>query len=181
MHQPRAVSDLGLGVDDTCGAGGVLTEDSCQTNGAAMCQGGGIYDNDETIISSIVTTDVVCTAAIDINATTTALNGANTTLLNAGQISYLTTYGGAGWAYVRSMIGAFYATDATGVRNNLTRSDMIVGKLEYTEAPIDISGGTIGGEVNDFKWIRNSASLWDEDWILSRGISSIMQADGFGD
>lgn len=176
---------------DFCGTLTQNLADSCQSNNDALCTGG-IYDNDEGIIScQTCRVNVVCTAALDISADPTALNGSESSLLNSSQKTYLTTYGGQAWTYVRSMVGSFWPVDAVGGRNPNTMSDMIVGKLEYTEGPINISGEVIGGEINDFKWIRNSGSLWLDgttmgdwpvfNWDMARGINQVIQSDGFGD
>jgi hypothetical protein len=167
---------------DACGLGERI-EDSCQSATDPECIMGGIWDNDEVVIScATCMVDVVCTGTLDINAPSSlAQNGANTQLLNSSQVTYLTTYGGQGWTYVRSMVGSFWGTDAGNNRSNQTRSDMIVGKLEFTEGSFNISGTQVGGELNDFKWIRNSGSLWDEDWDLLRGINQVIQSNGFGD
>lgn len=182
-YNPNAAGTFPVG--PTCAVAGALTQtgDSCQSNGAPVCQGGGIFDNDERPLSSTLKLNVVCTAAQDISEVDK--------LLNQGQINYLTTFGGAAWTYVRSMVGDFYPADGNGARSPLTESDMIVGKLDYTESAFQInnhdgSGHTsIGGEVNDFKWIRNSGSQDCDsgtcNWDLSRGINQVIQDDAFGD
>jgi hypothetical protein len=168
---------------DNCGTLDQRFGDACQSNSDPICQDGGIWDNDEVIIScQTCRVNVVCTAALDINAAASSINGpSETQLLNSSQITYLTTYGGQAWTYVRSMVGSFWPADGFGIRNPATMSDMIVGKLEFTEGPESVSGTTIGGEINDFKWIRNSGSQWDENWDMLRGINQVIQSDGFGD
>jgi len=153
-----------------CGALSV-TDDSCQPSSAPVCSGGGIFDNDERPISGTLPLNVVCTGAQDI--------GVADKLLNSTQITYLESFGGAAWAYVRSMIGTAFPSDGNGVRDKRTESDMIIGKLDYTEGPFAISGQSVNGEINDFKWIRNSGSR--VDWDFARGINQIVQDDGYGD
>ena len=144
----------------------VFNGDSCQSNDAARCEIGGIYDNDEAPLDSNITADVVCTAALDIEQTDL--------LLNAAQIAYLNS-GAQGWTYVRSMVGSFFAQGQLGTRSVATLSDSIVGKLDYTEnvAGFQFGDVVVNGTVNDMKWIRNSASQYDGDWDMDRAINFI--------
>jgi hypothetical protein len=147
------------------GLGGITYEgESCQSNTAAKCTAGGIYDNDEGPLDSNIAPDVVCTTAFNIK--TAGL------LLTQAQIDYLNS-GAQAWTYVRSMVGTFNGQGQLGTRLNSTLSDSIVGKLDYTAGSFVVGGTTIAGAVNDFKWLRNSGSQYEEDWDLFRGINSV--------
>jgi hypothetical protein len=171
-------------INGTCPSGlGDLTlsGENCQHTGDAVCRHSGIWDNDETPLDGNSPVDVVCTTALDISTPGQ--------LLTTAQIDYLTTMegeaptGGNGWTYVRSMVGSFFPAGALGARNVNTESDSIIGKLQYSDAqhPLVINGVTVPGSVNDFQWIRNSASQYDGDWDMTRAINAIIQDDGFGD
>lgn len=138
--------------------------EDCQTNGAAKCQIGGIYDNDEGPMNSNISPDVVCTAALDVRTPDL--------LLTQAQVDYLNS-GAQGWTYVRSMVGSFYAPGMLGTRSKHTLSDSIVGKLDFTAGPFQLGSRDILGAVNDFKWIRNSASQYNGGWDMFRGINAI--------
>jgi hypothetical protein len=138
--------------------------ESCQSNSAGTCRQGGIYDNDEMPVSATIQANVVCTTALDIET-------ANL-LLSQAQIDYLNS-GAQGWAYVRSMVGSFFGQGQLGTRDTRTMSDSIIGKLDYTVGSTAIGNVTIPGSVNDFKWVRNSGSLYDEEWDLLRGINAV--------
>jgi len=193
---PRPTPDV-FPINSTCPALGIgfLSKDSCQKNSDPTCQHPGIFDNDEGIMDGSIPVDVVCTAAI-------ALWDGSTQLLTQQQLDYMTDQPGSQtWTYVRSMVGSFFASSGLGTRDVRTQSDSIIGKLEYQDstAGLTISGTTIGGAINDFKWIRNSGSQVCDphinvtdgsewvcgqgccDWDLSRGINKIIQDDGFGD
>lgn len=156
-------------IGPTCPSGLIgidLEGDNCQTNDAAKCEIGGIYDNDEAPLDSNIAADVVCTTALDLRQ--------DNLLLTNAQISYLES-GAQGWTYVRSMVGSFFGQGQLGTRSVATLSDSIVGKLDYTEsnAGFQIGNVLVNGTVNDMKWIRNSASQFDGDWDLDRGINFI--------
>jgi hypothetical protein len=166
--RPLAQGDFPLSTPCTPVPPLIYNGDNCQNNNVAKCEIGGIYDNDEAPLDSNIQPNVVCTAAIDIR-----IPGL---ILTQAQIDYLTTNpGGQGWTYVRSMVGSYYPFSGLGVRDVRTMSDSIVGKLDYTEAPAGFVVGdrTIGGTVNDFKWIRNSASQNMGDWDLDRAINTV--------
>lgn len=140
------------------------TGENCQTDTNATCVEGGVFDNDESPMDSNLQANVVCTAAIDISVPDV--------LLTQAQIDYLTSQPGAqAWTYVRSMVGSFFPQGQLGTRNVNTESDSIIGKLEYTEASTTVGNVTANGAVNNFNWIRNSASLVDGDWDLDHGIN----------
>ena len=163
--RPYPTSTFPLG--PTCPSGLpplVYLGDNCQSNAAAKCQIGGIYDNDEGPLDSNLAPDVVCTTALDISVAGL--------LLTQAQIDYLTS-GAQGWTYIRSMVGAFLAQGQLGTRNISTMSDSIIGKLEYTSGSFQFGNVTIPGAVNDMKWIRNSASQYDVNWDMFRGINAI--------
>lgn len=156
-------------IDTPCpsGVGGIeFYGDSCQSDNAAKCEIGGIYDNDEGPLDSNLAPNVVCTAALDVSE--------ENLLLTAAQIAYLES-GAQGWTYVRSMVGSFLGAGQLGARNVATMSDSIIGKLDYTEsnAGFQIGNVTVNGTVNDMKWIRNSASQYDGDWDMWRGINAV--------
>jgi hypothetical protein len=145
--------------------------DDCQKDGDAICQQGGIFDNDESPMDSSLQVDVVCTSALDISSTSLLKN---TNLLTQAQIDYLTSRpGGQAWTYVRSMVGSFFTAGQLGQRDVRTESDSIIGKLEYTDDPAGFTVGSthIGGAVNDFKWLRNSMSLGSFDY--EHGINEV--------
>jgi hypothetical protein len=164
--RPLPASTFPLGPTCDSGLGGLTyAGDNCQSNGAAKCQIGGIYDNDEGPMDSNIAPDVVCTSALDISVAGL--------LLTQAQIDYLQS-GAQGWTYVRSMVGTIGTTPTQiSTRPLSTLSDSIVGKLEYTSGTFQFGNATIPGSVNDMKWIRNSASQYDVDWDMFRGINAI--------
>lgn len=132
------------------------------------CIHSGIYDNDEGELDGNTPVNVVCTAGFDIDEDPSLGN----TILTQSQIDYLKIAGGSAWTYVRSMHGSFTPTPGIPPSATNISSDSIVGKLDYTEAPITIgSSSSIPGAINNFTWIRNSKSL--ESFSLDHGINEI--------
>lgn len=139
-----------------------------------QCAHGGIFNNDEGEVSGANPLNIVCTAAVDISVTDALLNLAAINYLNSGR---------SAWAYVRSMNGTFQADPS--ISPNLStrrarRSDMIVGKLDYSEATITIESTTIPtqggiGAINTFNWIRNNISK--DGQSLDHGINNIRPSD----
>ncbi len=79
------------------------------------------------------------------------------------------------WTYVRSMVGSFWPASGLGIRDARTESDSLIGKLAYQDSltGFTINSTTIHGAVNDFQWIRNSASQDDGAWDLTHGINVV--------
>lgn len=121
-------------------------EDRTDVPSNTTCQEPGIYDNEEGPVSSSVNKNIVCTSADSLEV-----------LMGGGFTSFRDT-NGQGWAYVVTNLGD---VDRTGLVGNGAATvdnpstDMIIGRLEYQTA--NIQG--IGGTVNNFAWLRDSASV----------------------
>lgn len=108
----------------------------------------GIYDNDETPISYTKVKNVVCTSADMLSA-----------IIDSGAYDFWKAKGTQGWAFVVTLPGTVDQAPANGVADN-PDVEMIIGKLEYTESGITLSGKTINGTMNNFNWLRNSHGRW---------------------
>lgn len=100
----------------------------------------GIYNNDEDFMSHSAEPKLVCTGVLTL-----------TDLISGATYNSWVTEGGQAWAYVTTEIPA----DDSATGGTLVEvGDAVIGKLEYTDASIDLEGKTVAGAVNNFIWIR---------------------------
>jgi hypothetical protein len=108
------------------------------------CDEGGIFDQDENRIDFEKVKGIVCTSGDDLED-----------LMTEASINTFTATGGQGWAYI--------VTDSNvtaGATDAFIDSDgMIIGKLEWTVSGVTLNGTTVGGALNNFVWLRDSATV----------------------
>jgi len=110
---------------------------------------GGIYDNDENVISFTHPKNIVCTSADFLSA-----------LIDAPVYDSWKLQGTQGWAFVVTKPGTKDQIPANGVPDN-PEMQMVIGKLEYSDntQSFQVGNMTLAGTQNNFNWLRNTTSL----------------------
>jgi hypothetical protein len=107
---------------------------------------GGIYDNDEEILSFTSPKNVVCTAALTLDK-----------IMDSGVFVPWKNSGHQGWTILLTNRGTVNANGDDCYDNSETGA--CVGKLEYSVGSSSFQAKTVPGAFNTFNWLRNNLTV----------------------
>jgi hypothetical protein len=107
---------------------------------------GGIYDNDEEILSFTTPKNVVCTAALGLDE-----------IMDSGVFVPWKNSGHQGWTILITNRGTVNQNGDNCYDNSETQA--CIGKLEYSVGSSSFQGKTVPGAFNTFNWLRNNLTV----------------------